>query len=314
MVRIVYLGPEHGLDAVRQVAGDLAQVDPARAETVALARALEGADALIDASMRVRIDRELLAAASSLRVIATATTGSDHIDLAAARNCGIAVLTLKDDRAVLRNVTAAAEHSWALVLACARRLVPAVMHVREGGWSREDYPGLMLHGRTLGLVGCGRIGMWMARYGAAFGMNVVGCDPGLETWPEGVVRADLEGVLGAADIVSVHVHLDAQTRGLIGARQFAQMKPGAIFVNTSRGAVSDEAALLAALESGHLGAAGLDVLDGEPDIGGHPLLAYARRHDNLLITPHCGGFSPDAVRLVCAHTAAKVMAHLAGER
>lgn len=132
MVRIVYLGPEHGLDAVRQVAGDLALVDPARAETLALARALEGVDALIDASMRVRIDRALLAAAPSLRVIATATTGCDHIDLAAAHDCGIAVLTLKDDRAVLQNVTAAAELSWALVLACARRLVPAVAHGPRG--------------------------------------------------------------------------------------------------------------------------------------------------------------------------------------
>ena len=117
-------------------------------------------------------------------------------------------------------------------------------------------------------------------------------------------------VLEQADVISVHVHLSAETKGLVGVRQFESMKPGAIFINTSRGGVCDEAALLRALESGQLGGAGLDVLDGEPDTAEHSLVRYARSHDNLLITPHCGGFSPDAVRRVCAHAADKALIHL----
>ena len=106
------------------------------------------------------------------------------------------------------------------------------------------------------------------------------------------------------------MHLSDATRGLISADVFDRMKPGAIFINTSRGAVADEAALLKGLESGRLAAAGLDVLEGEPDIETHPLLKYARAHDNLLITPHCGGYSPDAVRLVCRRAAEKVVERL----
>jgi D-3-phosphoglycerate dehydrogenase len=161
-------------------------------------------------------------------------------------------------------------------------------------------------------VGCGRIGGWMARYGAAFGMRVVGHDPFVDPWPDGIRRVPLEELVETSDVVSVHVHLSAETRGLVSAALFERMKPGAIFVNTSRGALADEAALLRALESGRLAAAGLDVLEGEPAIEGHPLLAYARRHSNLILTPHCGGFSPDAVRLVCARAAEKIRDALAG--
>jgi phosphoglycerate dehydrogenase-like enzyme len=104
--------------------------------------------------------------------------------------------------------------------------------------------------------------------------------------------------------------LSDETRGLVSAELLATIKPGAILINTSRGAIVDEAALLEALQSGRLGAAGLDVLEGEPEVAGHALIAYAREHDNLLITPHCGGFSPDAVRLVCRRAAEKIAAHL----
>ena len=152
----------------------------------------------------------------------------------------------------------------------------------------------------------------MARYGRAFGMDVVGYDPELKSWPETITPMSLTEVVETSDVISVHVHLSDATRGLISAELFRRMKPGAIFLNTSRGAVADEAALLNALQSGHLSAAGLDVLEGEPAIENHPLRQYAERHDNLLITPHCGGFSPDAVRIVCARAAEKIRDHLAG--
>jgi D-3-phosphoglycerate dehydrogenase len=287
-----------------------AEAEHIGAEEALVASALKRADGLIDASMRVKITGEMLRRAPNLRIISCATTGSDHIAKDEAASRGIEIRTLREDPELLRDLTPAAELSWALVLACARRLVPAVVHVRQGKWQREEFPGMMLRGRTLGLVGCGRIGQWMARYASAFGMRVIGCDPNLDPWPSTIERATLLEVAEQADVLSVHVHLSDATRGLISAEVFDRMKPGAIFINTSRGAVADEAALLKGLESGRLAAAGLDVLEGEPDIETHPLFKYTQAHDNLLITPHCGGYSPDAVRLVCRRAAEKVAERL----
>jgi D-3-phosphoglycerate dehydrogenase len=287
-----------------------AEAEHIGAEEALVASALTQADGLIDASMRVKITAEMLRRAPNLRIISCATTGSDHIAKDEAASRGIEIRTLREDPELLRDLTPAAELSWTLVMACARRLVPAVAHVRQGKWQREEFPGMMLRGRTLGLVGCGRIGQWMARYASAFSMRVVGCDPNIDPWPSIIERATLREVAEQADILSVHVHLSDATRGLISAEVFDRLKPGAIFINTSRGAVADEAALLKALESGRLAAAGLDVLEGEPDIETHPLLKYAQAHDNLLITPQCGGYSPDAVRLVCRRAAEKVVERL----
>jgi D-3-phosphoglycerate dehydrogenase len=141
-------------------------------------------------------------------------------------------------------------------------------------------------------------------------MRVLGHDPHLETWPEGIEQVALAELVAQSDVISVHVHLSQETTGLLSADLLAHIKPGAIVINTSRGAIIDEGALLAGLESGRIGAAGLDVLDGEPEIEQHPLVAYSRGHDNLIITPHIGGFSPDAVRVVCRRAAEKIIAKL----
>jgi D-3-phosphoglycerate dehydrogenase len=169
----------------------------------------------------------------------------------------------------------------------------------------------MLKGRTLGLIGCGRIGSWMARYGRAFDMDVIGYDPVLDAWPNNIQKSDLDGLLATADFISIHVPLNDQTRGLIGAREFGLMKTGAVFINTSRGGLINERALLDGLTSGRIGAAGVDVLEGEPEINHHPLVEYARKHENLIITPHIGGFSPDAVKVVVAHAAKRIREFLA---
>lgn len=283
------------------------------AEPDAVAEALLDADALLDASMKVRITNAMAAAAGRLRIISCATTGSDHIERDELNTRGIPVRTLKDDPEVLRNITPAAELSWALLMACARKLCPAVSHTRAGQWVREAFPGTMLNGKRLGLIGCGRIGGWMARYAQAFGMSVSAFDPQRVEFPVGVARASLEQVMAESDFISVHVHLGDDTRGMVSREMFALVRRGAVFINTSRGAIADEAALLEALDSGRLGGAGLDVLEGEPDIAEHPLIAYSKRRDNLLITPHCGGYSPDAVRVVCAHAAGKIHDVLAKE-
>ena len=303
----VYVGAAAGLEGLTAALGDRARAIHVAAEPGPLADALTTASAFIDASMKVRITDAMVAAAPQLGVISTATTGSDHIERAELDRRGIPVRTLREDPELLLGLTPAAELTWSLLMALARRLVPAVQHVRKGGWDREEFPGVMLRGKTLGLLGCGRIGQWMARYAKAFDMRVVGHDPFLAQWPDDIERVEREEVCAQADFVSVHVHLSDATRGLMGAKMFGLMRPTAYFLNTSRGAVADEAALLDALQQGRIAGAGVDVLDGEPDVTDHPLRLYAETHDNLLITPHCGGFSPDAVRIVCRRAGEKAL-------
>jgi D-3-phosphoglycerate dehydrogenase len=172
----------------------------------------------------------------------------------------------------------------------------------------------MLRGRSLGIIGCGRIGQWMARYGHAFGMRCRGYDPYLTAWPEHLIRTDLPELLAVSDFVTLHVHLTEATRGLLRREHFEAMKPGAVFVNTSRGELVDEAALLDALRAGRLRGAGLDVLAGEPEIADHPLRRYAAEHGNLVITPHIGGYSPDALATVLRFSAGRIRAYFEGER
>lgn len=306
MKQVVYLGAAEGFQATEKALAGVANVRHVPAEQADVAAALRLADGLLDASMKIRITDDMISAAPHLKIISCATTGSDHISRNALEARGIPVRTLKEDPEVLRNITPAAEHSFALLMACARKLPSAVSHVNGGGWTREDFPGVMLKGKKLGLVGCGRIGGWMSRYAQAFGMDVIGFDPHLPVFPETISPRPLEEVVTTSDFVSVHVHLSPETEGLVSRELIQKMRPGAILINTSRGGIVDEAALYDAIESGLLGGAGLDVLKGEPETADHPLVILSRTHPNLLITPHCGGFSPDAVRLVCAHAAGKI--------
>ena len=304
---VCFIGPPDGLNAVSKVVGEVGHVTPSENNSIALTEVLRTSDALIDASMRIRITDQIIEHAPQLKIISTATTGSDHIDKLALERKGITLVTLKEDNQVIQNLTPAAELSWCLLLSLARHLCDAVNHVRNGYWLREEFPGIMLNGKTLGLVGCGRIGQWMARYAEAFGMNTFGYDPHLEFWPKNITKTTLANLAETSDFISVHAHLSEETCGLLDTTFFQTVKPGSIFINTSRGPVADEDALLEALESGRLAGAGLDVLNGEPDIAGHPLVKYSRINSNLLITPHCGGFSLDAIRVVCSHAARKVV-------
>lgn len=254
-----------------------------------------------------RVDDELLGRAPGLRVVATPTTGLDHVDLDAARRRGVTVLSLKGESEFLDTVHATAEHTWAILLALARRVPWAHEHAAAGGWERDRFRGRELAGRSLGVVGLGRVGRRVAGYGLAFGMRVAACDPSPVRWLDDVGRAPgVRELAAASDVLSVHVPLDATTKGLVGADVLAALPRGAVVVNTSRGAVVDEDALVDALESGRIGGAALDVLRGEPsalDADLHPpagvgapraacaspLVALARRRSDVLLTPHVGG-------------------------
>jgi D-3-phosphoglycerate dehydrogenase len=264
------------------------------------------------ASLHLRLGRSLMGSAARLRVIATPSTGTDHIDLDAARERGIAVISLKDDSEFLEQVTATAELAWGLLLAVVRRLPAATDAARRGQWARDRFRGHQLSGRTLGIIGYGRLGRMTARIGRAFRMRVVACDVREVAAEPGVEMVGLDRLLAESDVVSLHVHLDDATRGLLGPAELARMKPGSILLNTSRGGLIDEEALLAALRSGQLAGAGLDVIDGEwrSDLEQHPLVEYARTHEHLVITPHIGGVTYESQELAYTRTIGKLAEYL----
>lgn len=311
VMKLLFLGPPEVLDRIRSklpgwevcLANDPEGVDAL----------LPNADAVLDAYMRVGFSRERLEVAGQLSVFVTATTGFDHIDADFLEERSIPLLTLRDQQVFLKYITPAAEHSWLLLMACARRLRGATEHVLDGQWDRNQFPGVFLRGKTLGIIGCGRIGGWMAQYAEAFGMQSIGYDPFVEEWPSNIERSELDPLLTQADFLSIHVPLVDGTRGLLGPDEFARIKPGCILVNTSRGEIIDESSLLAALEEGRILAAGLDVVTGEPDISDHALVEYALKHDNVLITPHIGGYSPDALSVVLDFCCGRILDHFDGE-
>jgi D-3-phosphoglycerate dehydrogenase len=243
--------------------------------------------------LRHRIDRRVMDAAPHLRVIATATTGLNHIDMEEAQRRGIRVISLRGETEFLRTIRATAEHTLALIFGLIRRLPPAYQHVLDGGWNRDLFVGRELHGKTAGIVGYGRVGRMVAGYLTAFGVRVLVTDPRVhEAGAEGNIEfTSLDRLLETSDLVTLHVDLSPQTRGFFGAMQFVLMRAGAWFVNTSRGELIDEAALLQGLQTKRIAGAAVDVLFDENSSGMsmNPLVAYARTHDNLLITPHIGG-------------------------
>jgi len=294
---------------------DIAEVVSLPAGEAALRDHLPDSDVYI-ASLKIPVTRELLSPACGLRVIASPSTGSDHLDLVAMKEMGIGYISLKGDEEFLRSVTATAELAWALLLATVRRLPWAFAAAQEGVWAREKFRGRQLSGKTLGVVGLGRLGRMVAQYGLAFRMRVIAADV-REVAPEpGVEIVSFDRLLREADVVSIHVHLNDSTRHLFDGEVFAAMKPGAVLLNTSRGGVIDEAAFLEALTSGRLAGAGLDVIDGEwrEDLENHPLIVYSRTRQNLVITPHVGGITQESQRAGMDQIVRKLRGYLVSQK
>jgi D-3-phosphoglycerate dehydrogenase / 2-oxoglutarate reductase len=245
---------------------------------------------------------EVLGGCPQLRVLARVGVGIDTIDLPAATAAGIAVTITPDT-----NTAAVADHTIALMLACCRRVPENDKTVRTGEWSRGgSLTGRELTGATVGIIGLGMIGRAVAERLAGFGVRVLGTDlPGI-TYAR-CEQVGLDVLLSQSDIVSLHVPLSPQTRGMIGQREFAMMRRGALFINTARGGVVDERALIAALVGGHLAAAGLDVFAQEPPLGS-PLL----RMTNVVLSPHIAGISISSQQSMLEMAAGSILDVLAG--
>ncbi len=313
MVKILNLEPDGFPAEAKDILRALGALEEARLSRAELLQRIAGYDVVLP-GLAHRIDAEVIAAADRLKVIASNTTGLDHIDLAAAEARGIAVLSLRDETAFLETVSASAEHSWALLLALARRLIPASRAALRGEWQRAPFIGNELAGRRLGIVGLGRNGAKVARYGAAFGMEIHAFDPRPAGAPGATtLHRSLDSLLAVADVLTLHVPLTPATQRLIGDAELERLPQGALLVNTSRGEVLDEEALLRALESGHLAGAALDVLAGATGEGvgiEHPLLAYARQRDNLIVTPHIAGSTKESRAKTAIFIAEKLRRHL----
>ncbi len=244
-------------------------------------------DALIVRS-RTKVTRAILEAAQRLKVVGRAGVGIDNIDVDSATRQGIVVLNAPGG-----NVVSASEHTFALMLALVRHVPRADASLRRGEWERKRFQGVELHGKTLGLAGAGRIGSEVAKRARAFEMRVLAHDPYLSrerAEQVGIELVSLAELLERADVVTVHVPLTDETRGMIGAEELAMMKPTAYLINAARGGVVDEKALVQALRAGKLAGAALDVFEEEPLPSDNPLLEF----ENVVLVPHLGAATREA--------------------
>ena len=267
-----------------------------------LVRDLADADGLVVRSA-TRVDAELIAAAPHLRVVARAGTGVDNVDLDAASARGILVLNAPG-----ANSVSVAEHACALILGLGRSIARADASIKQGRWDKKELVGVELRGKTLGIVGLGRVGQELASRGRAFGMRVLALDPYISSHVAAdcdVELVSLDELCARSDFISLHVPSTAGTRGMFDAAQFERCKPGLRIINTARGDLIDEHALADAIASGRIGGAGLDVFADEP--APYPRLAAM---PEVIATPHIAGSTVEAQQLVGVETAAGVRDYL----
>ena len=273
-----------------------------RAELLA---AVADADALIVRSA-TRVDADVLAAGRRLRVVARAGVGLDNVDVEAATQAGVMVVN-----APTSNVVSAAEHAIALLLAAARQIPAADATLRSGRWARRAFTGVELAGKTLGVLGLGRIGLLVAQRLQAFGMDVVAYDPYItaaRAAQHGIRLVGLDELLASSDVLTVHLPRTPETEGLLGADALSRVRPGVIVVNAARGGIVDEAALAKAVADGRVRAAGVDVFAVEPCTSS-PLFDEPR----VVVTPHLGASTAEAQERAGVAVARSVRLALAGD-
>jgi phosphoglycerate dehydrogenase-like enzyme len=265
---------------------------------------LRGFDALIANRERTKFTRALLAELTDVRVIVQTGNHAAHIDFAAAHERGIVIAQASGGYSI-----GAAELAIALALAAMRQIPATDAALRKGEWPTPSTP--ILHGKTMGLIGFGRVGQHVGRLATAFGMRVLAWSRTLTqagAVAGGAQRVELDELLQTADVVSVHASLSASSRGLIDARRLKLMKPTSYLVNTARGPIVDEAALVAALQAKSIAGAGLDVFDQEPLPAGHPLTKLP----NVVLTPHIGWPTDDGYQRFAAAACDALLAYLDG--
>jgi len=269
------------------------------------ARALADFDVLCLLRERIPMPRTLIERLPALKLIVVTGAHNRTLDLAAAKERGITVSHTRGGDSQY----ATPELAWGLILSLMRHIPQEHQRMREGGW--QETVGTALHGQTLSILGLGRLGSRMASIGRAFGMEVLAWSPNLTAERAEAAGATLVAkneLFARADVLTIHLVLGERSRGLVGAAELQRMKPSAVLINTSRGPIVDEAALIAALEARDIRGAGLDVYDREPLPADHPL----RRLDNVVLTPHLGYVTEGTYRMFYADTVEAIAAWRAG--
>ena len=290
--RVVITEPRHYAPAARAILAEIGVVVEGPFDRHELLEAVADAHLLV-VRLGHEIDEAVITAARNLEYIGSPTTGTDHIDLSAAGARGIQVVTLRGEVEFLSTIRATPEHTWGLLLALARKLPAAAVASLHSPWDRDAFRGTELAGKRLGIFGLGRVGRIVATYGAAFQMPTFAYDTAPVSAPGVTMVASLSELLARSDVLLVHVPLDDTTRHALGAAELARLPSGALIVNTARGAIIQEEALVDALRAGRLAGAAVDVLEGErrPDhVSTSPLLRFASEHpDRAIVTPHIAG-------------------------
>ncbi len=270
---------------------------------------LQDADVVI--TNKVVLDENILSRLSNLKLVCVAATGTNNVDLQAARECGIAVCNVAG-----YSTPSVVQHTFSLMMNLIGNTHKYIADCAQGAWQaspmfcRLDHPINELAGKTLAIIGYGQLGQAVAKVAEAFGMEVLITERKGKTPRPG--RVSFERALSEADIISLHCPLDDTTRNLIGAHELASLKPGSLLINTARGGIVDEQALVAALESGPLAGAAFDVLSTEPAQQDNPLVRY--RGDKLLLTPHIAWASRQSIERLVAEIAANIQAFARGEQ
>lgn len=245
------------------------------------------------------VDSKVMGDNSKVKAIVSPTTGLDHIDLQAANKFGVSVYSLKGERDFLDNVSGTAELTIGLMITVVRRIPASMESVKSYIWKQHDFRGMQLRGKTLGILGFGRLGTMVSKVALAMNMNVFVFDPYVNHFPPNIkVSKDMNELLAHSDIITLHASLNDETIHLISDQQIEKMKQNVVIINTARGGLIDTNALLNGLKSGKIGAAALDVLEGENLVyeNNHPLIDYAKKNQNLIITPHIGGATNESVK------------------
>ena len=244
------------------------------------------------------INESIMTNNSSIKYIISPTTGLDHIDLEAAYKNNIKVYHLRGQKRFLKEICGTAELTIGLMLSLIRKIPQSFEAVKSFKWEPGPFRGNEVFKKKIGVVGCGRLGAKVSRSAVALGMDVFAYDPNISRFPAGVKQIhSLKDLIKKVDILTLHVPLSKETKHLISKKEVDQMKHGIFIINTSRGSVISTQALLHGLQTGRVGGAALDVMENEhsTDKLGHPLIDYANKYSNLLITPHIGGATYESV-------------------
>ncbi len=284
-------------ESAREILDRVARVDYLNVSHEKLKQIIKKYDILI-IGLGLTINREIIDNAINLKIIATATTGTDHIDVDYANSKSIKIISLKDETKFLNTITSTAELSFGLMIDLLRKTHGAFNSVKRHEWQRDNFRGHSLYGKTIGIVGLGRLGKMMSKYCNAFNMRVMGFDPnvGYEDFKKvKCLKVEFKELLKQSDIISIHIHLNKSTENMFNTNVFKQMKRGVCIINTSRGKIINEKNLIVFLKNKRVAGYAADVLSNELDFEktrvNNPLIDYSIKNDNVVIVPHIGGMT-----------------------